>query len=327
MHKLLRGVLLMVKLIIDPGHGGKDPGGGTNKDFKEKDMVLKISKYQLNRFKDLGVDVSLTRTNDKYIDSTPRANIVKNSGADYCISNHVNAGGGNGAETIYSIHSDGKLAIAILNELKAVGQKIRRAFTKRGKSGDYYFMHRQTGSVETVIVEYGFADTQEDSDRIIKNWKIYAEAVIKAFCNHVGVKYVVPGKGVVKPPKVDAKPSKTNTAPSKSKANLTVDGKWGKSTTRALQAYLGTPVDGIISKQSRNAVSQSLYGNTVQFGAGGSVVIRSLQKLIGVKVDGLLGPATVRALQKYLLTTVDGKLSRPSLVVKALQRALNAGVL
>lgn len=114
---------------------------------------------------------------------------------------------------------------------------------------------------------------------------------------------------------------------SKPKSSLTVDGKWGKDTTRALQVYLGTPIDGIISKQSKNSVSQSLYGNTVQFGTGGSVVIKSLQKLIGAKVDGLLGPATVRALQKYLLTTVDGKLSRPSLVVKALQRSLNAGVL
>lgn len=115
--------------------------------------------------------------------------------------------------------------------------------------------------------------------------------------------------------------------PSKAKAKLTVDGKWGKSTTRALQAYLGTPVDGIISKQSRNTVSQSLYGNTVQFGSGGSVVVRELQRKVGVKADGLLGPATVRALQKYLGTVQDGKLSRPSLVVKAMQRALNAGVL
>lgn len=317
----------MVKLIIDPGHGGKDPGGGTNKDFKEKDMVLKISKYQLDRFKQLGVDVSLTRTNDKYIDSTPRANIVKNSGADYCISNHVNAGGGNGAETIYSIHSDGKLATTILNELKAVGQKIRRAFTKRGKSGDYYFMHRQTGSVETVIVEYGFADTKEDSDRIIKNWKTYAEAVIKAFCAHAGVKYVVPGKGVVKPPKVDTKPPKTEDTPSKPKSNLTVDGEWGNSTTRALQVYFKTPQDGFLSRQLRNGATNALYGSTVKYGAGGSIVVRELQKLVGVRVDGYLGTKTVRALQKYLLTTADGKLSRPSLVIKAMQRALNAGVL
>src|SRR5699024_7920563 len=117
------------------------------------------------------------------------------------------------------------------------------------------------------------------------------------------------------------KPSK----PKKKRANLSVDGKWGKSTTRALQKALGTPVDGIISKQPKNSVSQSLYGNTVQFGSGGSNVIVALQRKIGANADGKLGPGTIRSLQKYLGTTQDGILSRPSLVIKELQRRLNAG--
>lgn len=126
------------------------------------------------------------------------------------------------------------------------------------------------------------------------------------------------------------KPSKTSTtkpSKSKNKANLTVDGKWGKSTTRALQKALGTPVDGIISKQPRNSVSQSLYGGTVHFGSGGSNVIVALQKKIKVNADGKLGPATIRSLQKHLGTPEDGVLSRPSVVVKELQRRLNKGTL
>jgi|SRR5699024_7714751 len=109
------------------------------------------------------------------------------------------------------------------------------------------------------------------------------------------------------------------------KSKLTVDGKWGKDTTRALQRALKTPVDGIVSKQPQNSVSQSLYGNTVRFGSGGSVVIKALQRKIKVTADGKLGPATVKALQKYLGTVQDGVLSRPSLVVKELQRRLNDG--
>ena len=120
--------------------------------------------------------------------------------------------------------------------------------------------------------------------------------------------------------KSSSKPSK-----SKTKANLIVDGKWGKGVTRALQKSLGTPVDGIISKQPRNSVSQSLYGGTVKYGSGGSNVIVALQKKIGVGADGKLGPATVRALQRHLGTPVDGVLSRPSAVVKELQRKLNNG--
>lgn len=45
-----------------------------------------------------------------------------------------------------------------------------------------------------------------------------------------------------------------------------------------------------------------LYGNTVQFGSGGSLVIRALQRKIDATVDGLLGPDTVRRLQIYLGT-------------------------
>jgi len=122
-----------------------------------------------------------------------------------------------------------------------------------------------------------------------------------------------------------SKPAKKSSKPRKTTYKLTVDGKWGKYTTRAFQRALGTPVDGVISNQLRNSVTTSLYGNTVHFGRGGSPMVRALQRKVGAKVDGLLGPATVRALQRYLGTVQDGKLSRPSLVVKELQRRLNAG--
>ncbi|MFD1170217.1 peptidoglycan-binding domain-containing protein [Oceanobacillus caeni] len=125
--------------------------------------------------------------------------------------------------------------------------------------------------------------------------------------------------------KANAK-SQPATAPApKAKANLTVDGKWGPSTTRALQKALGTVVDGVISKQLRNSVTNALYDG-VTFGSGGSLVIKALQKKIGANADGYLGPETIRKLQRYLGTPVDGALSRPSsLVVKELQRRLNKG--
>jgi len=123
-------------------------------------------------------------------------------------------------------------------------------------------------------------------------------------------------------PKPKSKPKKTSAR----KENLTVDGKWGKDTTRALQRALRTPVDGIISRQPRNSVTQALYGGTVSFGSGnGSPMVRALQRKVGAGVDGKLGPDTVRRLQRHLGTVKDGKLSRPSMVVRELQRRLNAG--
>ena len=121
-------------------------------------------------------------------------------------------------------------------------------------------------------------------------------------------------------PKKEVKPAQT-----KNKANLIVDGKWGSETTKALQKALGTVVDGVISSQPRNHVTEAIYGG-ITWGTKGSMMVRALQKKVGAKVDGKLGPETVRKLQRYLGTPVDGKISRPtSLVVKELQRRLNEG--
>jgi N-acetylmuramoyl-L-alanine amidase len=80
-------------LIIDAGHGGVDPGGGNSALFSEKDMTLNISLYQYSRFQALKIPVAITRTTDSTIPSEERTALVRNSGARYCISNHINAGG------------------------------------------------------------------------------------------------------------------------------------------------------------------------------------------------------------------------------------------
>lgn len=178
-------------LIIDPGHGGSDPGAVGANGLKEKDINLQISLYQYARFRALGVPVILTRTSDITLTPEQRSNLVRESGAKYCISNHINAGGGDGAETIYSIHSDGKLAKKLAEALSASGQNVRRVFSRQGKPNyDYYFMHRETGSVETVIVEYGFIDSkQDDVVQIQRDWKIWAESIVIKSCEFIGVPY------------------------------------------------------------------------------------------------------------------------------------------
>lgn len=110
-----------------------------------------------------------------------------------------------------------------------------------------------------------------------------------------------------------------------------MDGLWGKDTTRALQRTLGTPVDGIVSNQyaayrSKNPglLSSSWSWKTAPE-AGGSLMVKALQRKLGVTADGYVGPNTIKALQRYLGTTADGCVSNPSLMVKALQKRLNAG--
>lgn len=187
-------------LIMDPGHGGKDPGGGSNQHWKEKDMVLNISLYQYDRFKQLGVSVATTRTDDTTLEPINRTNMVKQSGAKYCLSNHINAAvaSARGAETIHSIYSDGKLAHALYNAIVEEGMPGRRVFNRKGANDqDYYFMHRETGAVETIIIEYGFATNPKDAELIEANWKRYAESVVRAYCQFIDHPYAPPKKEVV----------------------------------------------------------------------------------------------------------------------------------
>lgn len=180
----------MTQLILDAGHGGSDPGA-TGNGIIEKNMVLDITLYQFKRFKELGVDVALTRSTDVGLDSVARTNLVKRSGAKHCISNHINAGGGDGHEIIRSIESKETFAKLVADALTKEGQNLRRIFTRKNDSGgNYYFMHRMTGSVETIIVEYGFLDSKKDDvTQLKRDWKKYAESVVEAYCKYIGHKY------------------------------------------------------------------------------------------------------------------------------------------
>ena len=199
-----------MSIIIDAGHGGSDPGAVKN-GAREKDMTLEISLYMYKRFQELKYPVMLTRNTDKTLEPAARTKIVRNSGAKYCISNHINAGGGDGSEVIHSIHNNGVLSNNILDEMVRAGQNKRRAFSRKGKSGqDYYFMHRDTGSTTTLIVEYGFIDSKDYSDiDTAAERATLAEAVIRAFCKYVKHPYKAPGTAVAADPKPVLKPKPT----------------------------------------------------------------------------------------------------------------------
>ena len=82
-------------IIIDAGHGGSDPGALSG-DIVEKDYTLKISNYMYDRFNELGLPVSITRSIDETLNPSDRVNKVNSyvtSSDDIVISNHLNAGG------------------------------------------------------------------------------------------------------------------------------------------------------------------------------------------------------------------------------------------
>ena len=84
------------RIVIDPGHGGEDPGASGN-GIIEKNLTLEISRYMYDRFKELGIPVYITRTTDETISPTERVNRILNAFGNnknvIVVSNHINAGG------------------------------------------------------------------------------------------------------------------------------------------------------------------------------------------------------------------------------------------
>jgi N-acetylmuramoyl-L-alanine amidase len=93
------------RIVVDPGHGGKDPGAVGLNGLQEKDVVLSIGHLLAKKLKEeLGIDAVMTRESDVFIELQERTAIANKVGADLFISIHANASlnrKANGIETYY----------------------------------------------------------------------------------------------------------------------------------------------------------------------------------------------------------------------------------
>jgi LysM repeat protein len=105
--------------------------------------------------------------------------------------------GGDGAEAIYALRDRDTLARIILEEIAKTGQNIRKWYQRRlpdDTSKDYYFIHRNTGVTEPIIVEYGFLDNASDAAFLKSHMNDLANAVVKAVALYKGIPYTVPAE-------------------------------------------------------------------------------------------------------------------------------------
>lgn len=119
-------------------------------------------------------------------------------------------------------------------------------------------------------------------------------------------------------------PESKPVAPSKPVLNqLTTDGYWGSTTKKALQAYFGTTVDGVISGQPNNTSVRNI--TSAKVGTAGSLLIKAMQRHYGTTVDGKISNPSqlIRAIQKAFGTVVDGHVSKPSLLVNIKSNCLS----
>jgi N-acetylmuramoyl-L-alanine amidase len=107
------------KIVIDPGHGGKDPGAVGPSGLLEKNVNLEISKTLKKLLEDeLQVEIIMTRDDDRFVSLNERARIANEASADLFISVHCNSAprrkkNSGGAETYF-------LSVAKTDEARAV---------------------------------------------------------------------------------------------------------------------------------------------------------------------------------------------------------------
>ena len=151
-------------VIIDPGHGGKDPGAIGLRGLQEKNVILPISQQIAALLDQQGVQAVLTRTTDYFVDLAPRVVMAERLNADLFVSIHANSISNrpdvNGLETYYYNSGGQRLARIIHNNIL---QSVN--IPNRGVRRARFYVLRKT-SMPSVLVEVGFVTGGGDSSRL-----------------------------------------------------------------------------------------------------------------------------------------------------------------
>src|SRR5690625_3622503 len=207
----------MVKIFIDPRHGGSDPGAVAN-GLREKDLTLKIAKHIRDYLKGYKCSVKMSRTGDKTLSLSQRTNDANRWGADYFLSIHINAGGGTGYEDyIYNGLSNSsktaKLRDIVHGEISKTLKKY--GITNRGKKKANFHVLRES-RMPAMLSENLFIDTTNDANLLKNNaflkdiGQAHAKGIVKAFNLKGGGGSTNTSKPVKKPSKAQKTTYKGN---------------------------------------------------------------------------------------------------------------------
>ena len=205
-------------VVIDPGHGGRDPGATSKSHVHEKVVVLELSLMLRNLLVSRGYNVRLTRDNDTYLPLRERTRKATIHGADLFVSIHANAAantGASGVETYYlalasdetaqrtaarensgsgfSIKELDKLVTRILKETKSeeshrLAQFVQSELADSTNAKDRGvkqapFVVLIGTKVPAILVEVGFLSHTIEADKLTK--KAYQHSIAEAIANGI----------------------------------------------------------------------------------------------------------------------------------------------
>lgn len=183
------------RVWLDAGHGGKDSGACAN-GLREKDINLTATLECRNILVSYGVTVGMTRTTDVFYELNERCRMANKFGADVFVSVHTNAGGGDGAEAIHSIHYGmgtelAKNMVAAIKEYTPQNLRPRATYSKANSSGnaDYFAVIRNT-NMSASIIEMAFIDSiDHEVIDTIEEQKAMGRAIAYGILKTLGINF------------------------------------------------------------------------------------------------------------------------------------------
>ena len=149
-----------IVVIIDPGHGGKDPGAIGIGGVQEKNIILPIGKRIAEILERNGIQVIMTRDSDYFVTLPGRVTMAEQANASVFVSIHANSAGENRPEVsgLETYHYDTGLTLArivhskILQSLNIRDRSVRRA--------RFYVLRKN--SMPAILVETGYLTGRDD---------------------------------------------------------------------------------------------------------------------------------------------------------------------
>ncbi|MEK5230766.1 N-acetylmuramoyl-L-alanine amidase [Lysinibacillus sp. FSL K6-0232] len=168
-------------IILDPGHGGKDPGAVVGS-VSEKSITLKVGTQVKQMLENAGAKVYMTRTGDTYPSLQDRVDFTQANYGEIFVSIHVNAASStsaSGTETYYAI-STGDMYQEDIDLATFVNNQIVNNLNmkNRGVKQQQYYVIRNM-AIPSILVELGFLTNSQDRNKMTDDQyvKVFAESI------------------------------------------------------------------------------------------------------------------------------------------------------
>ena len=182
-----------MKILLDPGHGGRDPGAvgalpgaNTGSNLQEKDVTLTVAKLAAEELRERGYTVLLTRETDEAVPLHTRTAMAVAEKVDAYLSIHANAGGGTGCEVWYQAGDESSRAFAAalekgIRDVDVVPNRGLKAGSAATRTNWYTFSQL----ANDALLELAFLDHPGDARQLHRYPERFARGIANAVEAHL----------------------------------------------------------------------------------------------------------------------------------------------